>query len=62
MSQQQAALLVSSIDKDGDGNVTGEEFVDCVWRFKLRTTRSQLRAASYVLGGQDWGPRRAPRS
>ena len=54
LSQQQCALLVASMDKDGNGVVTGEEFVDRVWQHKLKTVRSQLRAASYVIGGQDW--------
>ena len=53
LDDQQVELVVSHLDKDGDGVISEWEFLGVVWANKLKTVRRKMQACAYAEGGVD---------
>ena len=51
--QGQGRVQGQHLDRDGDGNISVDEFLGLVWENKLRLLQRKLGAAAYSIGGID---------
>ena len=55
LTVRQIHLVMNALDTDRDGTVNLSAFIEAVFERRMAKLRSKLQAASYTLGGQDWG-------
>ena len=53
LNERQIDVVMTHLDKDGDGTISMEEFMNIVWENKLKTLRKKFSACAYSMGGVD---------
>ena len=53
LDDEQVDIVLSHLDKDGDGVISEWEFMGVVWANKLKTVKKKIQASAYAEGGVD---------
>ena len=53
-NDRQVALIIEHLDKDGDGEISTEEFMTLVFEGQRNAIRKKFQTAAYTQGGQDF--------